>query len=83
MSFAIRDFAGTSECQAEDGILITVSSFFEGAERAMLHLTCSMQQAQWCPILSAFRVAGDGRIYRPLEALPLLDMAPEPRVPPR
>lgn len=74
MSFAARDFAGTSECQARDGTLITVSSFFEGSERVVVHQACDMRRAIWCPDCAAFKVEGDARIYHPIEALPLLTL---------
>lgn len=76
MTFAIREFAGTSECQAEDGMLITVSSFFEGVERRMAHRACDMRKADWCPEEGGFRIEGDARIYRPLEALPVFGAFP-------
>lgn len=71
MSYASRDFAGTSLCQAEDGTEITISTYYEGDARAILHQGCDMRRATWAAERAGFLLEGDARLYRPLEVLPI------------
>ncbi|MFE3837376.1 hypothetical protein [Pseudogemmobacter sonorensis] len=71
----MREFISTCECRAEDGSLVTISSYrLDGGHpvKGVIHIACGGVRAEWCGRTGVFVLEGRGRVLRPTEPVALL-----------